>query len=260
MTSTEEDNINSYTSTSRNHPYSAANEANQLDPIELLEMDQITAVPGTYTYTFQYNGIENKGYEGVLHIATDQNDLPDPTDASVSGFQHAIRIEVFGNLVYDGIFTDFQITETIHFAFFNFIMPIDNTVKITYVTDYNGADDNEGNQFMNYMQFGVVEHEKLLSPEGECVSSCEQIAGFSVGINYNTVPPTCIACDTSVFFTFSPSQGTCDCQDHYQYITSAGECQVCAPNLCDQCPDSLTVCEQCTENSVFTTPGGDCQC
>ena len=72
MTSTDEaNNINSYTSTSRDNPYSGVNEENQLDPIELVEMDQITAVPGTYTYTFQYNGIENKGYEGVLHIATD---------------------------------------------------------------------------------------------------------------------------------------------------------------------------------------------
>ena len=54
-------------------------------------MSQITAVPGSYTYTFQYDGIESKGYEGTLYIASDVS-VPTPTDPSVSSFQHAIRI------------------------------------------------------------------------------------------------------------------------------------------------------------------------
>ena len=92
LTSTDEvNNINSYTPSPRINDYNNANEEDQLSPIDLVEMSQSTAVPGTYTYTFQYDGIENKGYEGVLHVATDDA-VPSPTDALVSSFQHAIKI------------------------------------------------------------------------------------------------------------------------------------------------------------------------
>ena len=66
--------------------------------------------------------------------------------------------------MFDGIFEDIQQQKTLHFAFFNSITPIDNMVKITYQTNYMGGTfSSSGTDFSNYMQFGIVEHENLLT-------------------------------------------------------------------------------------------------
>lgn len=99
------------------------------------------------------------------------------------------------------------------------------------------------------IQFSIFSHSKVTASNGNCASSCDSINGYSTGIDYSSVPPKCIDCDTSVNIAFDPSTGSCSCGPGFS-AGSAG-CQPCTVTLCGYCSIDTTSCSACVPNSHF---------
>ena len=117
-------------------------------------------------------------------------------------------------------------------------------MKVEYSTNINETAPVEIG-----IEFGLIQHDNVITEDKECGSTCAQVAGFSTGVDYNTVPPSCIACNSSLQLEFSPANGTCSCQDHF--VQRNGVCANCDIDLCGYCNSARTECFQCVDNAVF---------
>lgn len=78
------------------------------------------------------------------------------------------------------------------------------------------------------------------------MSLCPAINGKQTGIDFKTVPPKCIYCETSLNFEFDSLAGDCKCIDGFFKDISNPANPICKPcaitNLCAKCTSSTSKC------------------
>ena len=221
----------------------------------MIDMEMTREEASLATFSFTYQDVQNRGYEGVLHIYL-PDDIPVPP-TGVEPYNHTIRVTVFGNEVYHGI-SGMDTFTTIHFSFFHFAeVPANGfgTVQIEYSSDY------EGDAIPVNMQFGLIDHENVINEQGECATECVNVDGYTTGLNYNTVPPTCIQCDTSFNIEFAAPNGTCSCVENFVQVDAF--CVNCEIPLCADCSAGMDYCFQCVDNADYINENSKmlgCEC
>ena len=166
-----------------------------------------------------------------------------PTDANSRPYNQIIKITVFGVNIFNQV-SELKEQTTIHFSFFNYAVTGFGQVKIEYTTDIN-----ETSPVALGIEFGLIQHKNVITEEKKCGSTCKEVAGFTTGVDYSTVPPSCIACNSSLQLEFSPANGTCSCKDHF--VQKNALCINCNIDLCGYCNSALTQCFQCVDNAMF---------
>lgn len=86
------------------------------------------------------------------------------------------------------------------------------------------------------------------------MSLCPAITGKQTGIDFKTIPPKCIYCETSLNFEFDSLAGDCKCIDGFYKDMSNPSNPICKPctiisSLCAKCTSSNSNCEQCVSNA-----------
>ena len=112
------------------------------------------------------------------------------------------------------------------------------------------------------LEFGLFSHDKVITANQTCSTSCVNVTGYSTGIDYNSMPPRCINCDLSLNLIFDPVSGSCSCASGY-YPGIINGCQPCTVTLCGKCTTDSTSCSACTPNARFvsaTDPKQGCVC
>ena len=232
-------------------PYSSSGDANLLTPVNTFSQQSTTAAASTIVYsaTVAATDVRVGVYEGVLHITFQ---LP------VGTVKYTLKIEVFGNVVVDQAV---ELTSTSpNFKFFHFGFqnnnPTNNTIFITF--NYQAGNSALADQ---KIQFGIFSHDKVIAANQSCATSCVNVSGYSTGIDYNSMPPRCINCDTLLNLAFDPVTGTCACASGY--YAGIGGCQPCTVTLCGTCTADSTSCSACTANARFVNaadPKQGCVC
>lgn len=152
-----------------------------------------------------------------------------------------IRLTIFGNEVVFDTITSFTATKTYHFAFLNNNVG-NNNIVITFVS--TGAIPT------HILEFGLFSESNVIDFNNNCATTCTNPSGtFIVGVDYLSVPPRCITCDTSLLLVFDPAKGSCACA--LGYTSVSGGCQACSYTLCGSCKSGITTCDRCVNNAVF---------
>lgn len=90
----------------------------------------------------------------------------------------------------------------------------------------------------------------MIDYDNKCATTCTNPGGnFIVGVDYLSVPPRCITCDTSLQLAFDASKGACACAAGYTSVS--GGCQACSYTLCGSCKTGITTCDRCVGNAEF---------
>ena len=107
------------------------------------------------------------------------------------------------------------------------------------------------------MVFGMLSYANVLDGL-QCSNSCQEKEGFEVGIVSDT-PPTCVACDRSLFrrLRVTEVEDICVCDEGYR--ENNGVCEPCDDPLCQICVVETSTCNSCVLRSTFDANSA-CQC